>query len=77
MVASLVTNKFRFGLNEDKSVEKHIHRLQTIIQYLPLLPGDTVVGPAQMRHIVMNSFLKRWQESFITVGLVDFSFFFI
>ena len=68
MVASLNTNKFRFGLNEDKSVEKHIRRLRTIIRYLPLLPGEAVVNPAAMRHIVMNSFPKRWQQSFMRGG---------
>ena len=68
MVAALNTNKFRFGLNEDKSVERHIRRLRTIIRYLPLLPGDAVVNPASMRHIVMNSFPKRWQTSFMRSG---------
>mmetsp|Transcript_19440 Transcript_19440/g.21754 ORF Transcript_19440/g.21754 Transcript_19440/m.21754 type:complete len:199 (-) Transcript_19440:196-792(-) len=53
LVAALNTNKFRFGQTDDKSVERHIRRLRTIIRYLPLLPGDAVVNPASMRHIVM------------------------
>ena len=68
MVAALNTNKFRFGQGENKSVEKHIRRLRTIIRYLPLLPGEVVVNPAAMRHIVMNSFPKRWIQSFMRGG---------
>ena len=59
---------FKFNLCKDESAETHIRRLRTIIRYLPSLQGDTVVGPNQLRHIVIKLFPKKWQESFIRGG---------
>ena len=66
MVQALNTGTFRFIIALD--VAKHIRRLQTIFQYLPRLPGDAVVNEAQIRHAVMNSFPKRWQQLFMRDG---------
>ena len=49
-------------------VAKHIRRIRTIYRYLPKLPGDVVTTDAQIRHSVMNSFPKRWQQSFMRGG---------
>ena len=57
MLQALNTRAFRFGIGE-QSVAKHIRRLRTIFRYVPRLPGDAVVAPAQVRHSVMNSFPK-------------------
>ena len=49
-------------------VAKHIRRIRTLYRYLPKLPGDVVTTDAQIRHTVMNSFPKRWQQSFMRGG---------
>ena len=47
---------------------QHIRRLQTIYRYVDMLPGDAEVNPNTIRHSVMNSFPKRWQNSFMRGG---------
>ena len=49
-------------------VAKHIRRIRTLYRYLPKLPGDVIATDAQIRHSVMNSFPKRWQQSFMRGG---------
>ena len=49
-------------------VAKHIRRIRTLYRYLPKLPGNVVTTDAQIRHTVMNSFPKRWQQSFMRGG---------
>ena len=54
-------------------VAKHIRRIRTLYRYLPKLPGDVVTTDAQIRHSVMNSFPKRWQQSFMRGGVKGYN----
>ena len=49
-------------------VAKQIRRIRTLYRYLPKLPGDVITTDAQICHSVMNSFLKRWQQSVMHGG---------
>ena len=68
---ALDTRAFRFGLSEEVGplrVEKHVRRIKTCVRYLPWLPGTIVFGPTQLRHTVMGTFPKKWQESYMMGG---------
>ena len=67
---ALNTRAFRFGLEEggELKVERHVRRIKTVVRYLPELPGTIVVGPTQLRHTVMSTFPKKWQESYMLGG---------